>query len=114
MACMEFENLKEEIVDTLQNIRQAQNKLVIDEANYEKLKHDYEIGLMELKYSDEYMEFKTIKEKEENARIQLQDKKLELLELKSIINFSKYSLDYYNTELRYLFRLYDEGLWDDD
>ena len=111
---MDFEEITQEIEETLKNIKINYSKLKVDEWEYEERKTDYELELLNLKYSDEYSEYKTIKEKEERAKLALKEDKKELTYLKNKINVAKYNLERYNINLRYLFRLYDEGVLDDD
>lgn len=111
---MNFEEIKEEIANTLQDINNTQNKLKVDEFNHDKLKFEYDTEVLKVTYSDEYKKIKAIKEREQRAKLVCADKKSELVQRKAEINNLKYDLDYYNLRLRYLFRLYDEGVLDDN
>ena len=111
---MNFEEIKEEIEDTLSSINDIQNKLKVDEFNHDKLKFEYDTEVLKVTYSDEYKKIKAIKEREQRAKLACADKKSELVQRKAEINNLKYDLDYYNLRLRYLFRLYDEGVLDDN
>lgn len=111
---MDLDEIKEKIEETLKNIKINYSKLKVDEWEYEERKTEYELSLLDLKYSEEYAQYKTIKEKEERAKLAMQEEKKELTYLKNKINVAKYNLERYNINLRYLFRLYDEGVINDD
>ncbi len=70
------------------------------------MKHNYEIGLIELKYSDEFQEFKTIKEKEEHARLTLADEKEALIEAEYQLHLLKANIDACEKTLKLVMRVH--------
>lgn len=55
--------MKDEIIEHLMDLRMAKN-------NYDLQKYQWEMERLKLKYSTEYMKYKTIKEKEEHAKLE--------------------------------------------
>ena len=105
---MSLEQIKTVIDGTLNRITVIGHNLSVDENDYEQMKHNYEIKLLQLKYSDEYMEYKTVKEKEERARIELAKEKEAIISFDRQISLYKKELEHKRLVLKYLFRLYDE------
>ena len=105
---MSLEQIKTVIDGTLNRITVIGHNLSVDENDYEQMKHNYEIKLLQLKYSDEYMEYKTVKEKEERARIELAKEKEAIISFDRQISLYKKELEHKRLLLKYLFRLYDE------
>ena len=116
---MNADEILGEIADTIQDRKNIMSRVAVDEKKYNRLKNKYELELLELKYSEEYEQYKTIKEKEERARIELYSKKNELLNYEQDIKTGKHSLEICELTLRYLFAcLYiareDNGCCDDN
>lgn len=105
---MDFEQIKCVIDETLNSITIIGHNVSVDENDYEQMKHNYEIKMLQLKYSDEYMEYKTVKEKEERARIELAKEKEAIISFNRQISLYKKELEHKRLLLKYLFRLYDE------
>ena len=80
--------------------------LTKQEHNYDMMKHNYEMGLIELKYSDEFQEFKTIKEKEEHARLTLADEKEALLEAEYQLHLLKANIEACEKTLKLVMRVH--------
>ena len=105
---MDLEQIKCVIDETLNRITVIGHNVAVDENDYEQMKHNYEIKMLQLKYSDEYMEYKTVKEKEERARIELAKEKEAIISFDRQISLNKKKLEHKRLVLKYLFRLYDE------
>ena len=105
---MNLQQIKCVIDETLNSITIIGHNVAVDENDYEQMKHNYEIKLLQLKYSDEYMEYKTVKEKEERARIELAEAKEAIISFDRQISLYKKELEHKRLVLKYLFRLYDE------
>lgn len=104
--------------DLTEEIEEVKQQLVKDEdLSYEdivaiitgvekvikKMEHDYEllrltlkVKKIDLKYSDEYKQYKTINEKEERAELQTAQAKIQVKELEYEIENAKTIRNYYN------------------
>ena len=60
---------------------------------YETAKYDYEIQLLEKKYSDEYEKYESIKEKEERAKLEVLPKKELIVDYEHQLDLLKANLE---------------------
>ena len=90
----------EELVPIVTGVEKTINRMTHD---YEMLKQLLRISKLDLKYSEEYKKFKTIKEKEERAEIETASTKLKVLEL-------EYEIEQAKTIRRYYERLMEKKL----
>ena len=81
-----------ELVAIVTGIEKTINRMTHD---YEMLKHTFKIKKIDLKYSDEYKKYKTIKEKEERAELETANAKLQVQELEYEIEQAKTLRKYY-------------------
>lgn len=90
----------EELVAIITGVEKTINRITHD---YELLKHTLKVKRIDLKYSDEYKQFKTIKEKEEHAELATATAKLQLQEI-------EYEIEQAKTIRRYYERLMEKKL----
>lgn len=69
---------KEIVINNLVNLKQAKNA-------YDTQKHKLELERLKLKYSNEYTQYKTIKEKEERARLATAGMEMSVLRAKKVL-----------------------------
>jgi hypothetical protein len=87
----------------IEEISGLNDKIVKAESEYNENKYKYKHTLLELKYSDEYSKYKTIKEKEERAILELSDMKMVLVELETEVQRLKYEKEVLLYQLKYLY-----------
>lgn len=90
----------EELVAIVTGVEKTINRMTHD---YEMLKHTLKIKKLDLKYSNDYKQFKTIKEKEERAELETASAKLQVQEL-------EYEIEQAKTIRRYYERLMEKKL----
>lgn len=78
----------------------------VREHEYHVLKHNYEVELITLKYSEEYVKFKSLERKKEEAVKELAHRKQELLDVKYQLTLLKGRLEEVEKTLRLCFMMY--------
>lgn len=76
------------------------------ECDYESIKNQYEVELIRLKYSDDYQQYKTVKEKEERAKVELEGQKDKLIKMKYQLHMLKGKIEELEKSLRLAFMIY--------
>lgn len=85
----------------IEEIKQINQDLRRAELDYYNLKYKYESDFYNLKYGPEYEKYKTIKEKEERAKLELGSDKQNLNAIKVIINSLERERDLLMLEFNY-------------
>lgn len=96
-------NEKEVIAEVICRIAELNNDIGIVEHNLKLVKYDYHKELLELKYSDEYSQIKTIKEKEERAKIETSPMELEIIDNEKRLQELKLEKEVLMLQLKYLY-----------
>ena len=78
----------------------------VREHEYNVLKHNYDVELITLKYSEEYVKFKSLERKKEEAMKELAYKKQEFLDVKYQLTLLKGRLEEVEKTLRLCFMMY--------
>lgn len=96
------ENIKKETPeDILKQIKDINKQIINTERNYVDIKYKYETDFLNLKYCVEYEKYKTIKEKEERAKIETSSAKHTLARLKTDIKALEMERDLLMLEFNY-------------
>lgn len=96
----------EHILGIIRNFSAFNYALTKTEHAYNTLKHEYEVGLIECKYSVDYQCYKTVKEKEEHAKEEMADKKQKLIDMKYQIDLLKANIEEIEKLMRLSFMIY--------
>ena len=90
------------MINTIENLN---NEIKSAEKSYKLSKFEYTHKLLKLKYSDEYRQFKTIKEKEEHAKMDMESRNLELNVINNelMLQNLKFDKEVLMLQLKYLY-----------
>lgn len=90
-------------IDIINRISELNNKIIVTENNLKISKYEYHQELLELKYSLEYDKFKTIKEKEERAKLENAPLELDILDFEKQLQELKLEKEVLMLKLKYLY-----------
>lgn len=91
-----------------EELKQVNDKIVELKRELRTGKIKYKISFLGKKYSDEYKVYKTIKEKEERAELEMLPLKEKLEELETELDSQRYKRDVLETEIDILLAIGDE------